>query len=186
MRVLYFLFYIIIDIISNLKNKWNNAKLCANNRTIRIDSTSIIGNSSLGNFVRIFDNVLVYNAMIDEYSYIQKDSKIYNCNIGKFCSIGSNVCIAPGIHDYTKVSTHPSFVFKSCPLPITFAHNDKIVSNKRVIIGNDVWIGEGAIILDGVTIGNGAIIGAGAIVTKDVLPYSIMVGIPAKLLKGGF
>jgi len=102
--------------------------------------------------------------------------------IGKFCSFGSGVMIISTNHDPSKVTTHP-FLFKS-NFGIVKEDFRKI---NNVIIGNDVWVGNNAIILPSVTtIGDGAVIGAGAVVTKDVPPYTIVGGVPAKSIKRRF
>ncbi len=103
-----------------------------------------------------------------------------------FCSIASNVTIGPGIHKMDGISTHPSFYTFNTPLPKRFVISDLFLNSKRVSIGHDVWIGEKVIILDGLKIGTGAIIAAGAVVTKDVEPYAIVGGVPAKILKYRF
>jgi acetyltransferase-like isoleucine patch superfamily enzyme len=92
-----------------------------------------------------------------------------------------------GIHPSRDfVSTHPIFFSTKKQVGITFADKDYFQEEKGIKIGNDVWIGANVIILDGVTIGDGAIIGAGAVVTKDVPPYSIYGGVPAKLIRYRF
>lgn len=151
-----------------------------------IASTSKINNSILCEHVVLFDNVILDNCFIGSHSYIQKNSSVFNSTIGKFCSIASNVTIAPGFHSIFGVSTHPAFYLKNTPLSVTFADKDYYESKKNVIIGNDVWIGINAIILDGVSIGTGSIIAAGAVVVKDVAPYSIVGGVPAKHIKYRF
>lgn len=104
----------------------------------------------------------------------------------RFCSIAPNVTIAPGMRDMNRVTTHPSFYFFTSSIPRIFVNHDKYPVFKRVNIGHDVWIGEKVIILDGVNIGNGAVIAAGAVVTKDVKPYSVVGGVPARHIKYRF
>jgi len=108
-----------------------------------------------------------------------------NCTIGKYCSLGPYSMIEPGQHPTNFLSTS-SFQY----LPALYLlDSDNIVkfdSNKPCIIGNDVWIGANAIIQDGITISHGAIIGSNAVVTKDVPPYAIVAGIPAKIIKYRF
>ncbi|MFC2097905.1 CatB-related O-acetyltransferase, partial [Bacteroidota bacterium] len=84
------------------------------------------------------------------------------------------------------VSTHPAFYSKQKQARITFAEKQYFEEYEKILIENDVWLGANVIIVDGVKIGNGAMIGAGAVVTKDVPPYAIMGGVPAKIIKYRF
>jgi acetyltransferase-like isoleucine patch superfamily enzyme len=156
------------------------------NSTCRIDITSTINDCRLGRYVVIFDSVNLSRTYIDDYTYIQSSSRIFNCTIGKFCSIAAGVTIAPGMHDLRCVTTHPALLQKSTPLPVVFSNRDNQITHKCVTIGNDVWIGENAVILDGVSIGNGAVIAAGAVVIRDVVPFEVVGGVPAKHLKFRF
>ncbi len=109
-------------------------------------------------------------------------------SIGNYCSIADEVAIFVGRFGIHKTSTLTTF-----PLGMSLEGHDlkalggynsqKLPENLDVVIGNDVWIGYRAIIMAGVTIGTGAVIGAGAIVTRDVAPYSVVVGSPAKHIK---
>jgi acetyltransferase-like isoleucine patch superfamily enzyme len=104
--------------------------------------------------------------------------------IGKYCSIARNVrIVAGGIHPVDWVSTYP---FRAkFDLPGKF--EDGIPASKgNIVIGNDVWLGAKVTILSGVTIGDGAVIGAGSLVNKDVPPYAIVGGLPAKLIRYRF
>lgn len=170
----------------SLKRLYKISILSNSNSTCRFDNTCQIDSCEFGEHVVVFDNTKLFAVKMGSYSYIQAGSRIFNCEIGRFCSIASGVTIAPGIHDMGKVSTHPIFVHKSTPLPKVYAKMDSILTYKRVQIGNDVWIGEKVVILDGVTIGNGAVIAAGAVVVKDVEPYSVVGGIPARHIKYRF
>jgi acetyltransferase-like isoleucine patch superfamily enzyme len=146
-----------------------------------IDENSIVeNNTSIGRDVKII------NSYINEFSYIASGAKIVNATIGKFCSIAQDVKIGLGAHPINFVSTSPIFYSKLNALGIKWVDENRFQEFKKVIIENDVWIGANAIILDGVKIENGAIIGAGAIVTKDVPPYAIVVGSPAKIIKFRF
>lgn len=106
-----------------------------------------------------------------------------NLEIGSFCSISTNVTILVGGNHRTDwVTTFPFSVLWEGYQSIT-GHP---ATNGDVIIENDVWIGTGTTILSGVIIGNGAVIGAGSVVTKDVAPYTIVAGNPARLIKKRF
>lgn len=117
------------------------------------------------------------------YSYMNSGFVRTYTVIGRFCSIGRNVTLGSGIHDPDVLSTSPFFMKNSKPSPMKWANKEKKI---RVLIGNDVWIGDNAYVMSGVTVGNGAVIAAGACVTKDVPPYSIVAGIPARHLKWRF
>jgi acetyltransferase-like isoleucine patch superfamily enzyme len=143
-------------------------------------------NSVLDGFNVLFQDVILVDSTLGEHTYIQKGSTICHAKIGKFCSIAANVTIGPGIHKIDSVSTHPAFYLKDTPLLKVFVKEDLFVPFKLTTIGHDVWIGINAVLIDGVTIGTGAIIASGAVVTKDVPPYAIVGGVPAKVLRFRF
>lgn len=101
--------------------------------------------------------------------------------IGNFCSIARDVSIQEYFHDYSRLTTY--YIGRN-----VFGEDvkDEVVSKGPIIIGNDVWIGTGVQIMSGVTIGDGAVIAANSTVTHDVLPYSVIGGVPAKLIKYRF
>ncbi len=148
------------------------------------DRNVVISNNCLfSDYVCIFKNTILNNSKIGRFTYIN-GANCNNADIGAFCSIAPNVVIGSGCHPTNFLSTNPVF-FSSGILTYSF-NNIHYPEHKRTKIGNDVWIGYGAFISDGITIGNGAIIGAGAVVTKDVPAYSIVGGVPAKLIKMRF
>jgi acetyltransferase-like isoleucine patch superfamily enzyme len=136
--------------------------------------------SSLGH-----DAVLI-NSRLGRYSYISKGARVANADIGPFCSIGIDAVIAPGFHPINGVSTHPIFFSAGGQAATVWRGTTIAEENDRVQIGPDVWVGTRAVILDGVRVGVGAIIGAGAVVTKDVSPYAVVGGAPAKKIKERF
>lgn len=141
------------------------------------------------------DKSSIISCNIGYASYLSSYCTIINTDVGKYCSIASNVKIISGNHptnDY--VSTHPllysarkyagiQYVSKSSFKEYTYVLNTK---NRFCVIGNDVWIGTSSMIMSGVTIGNGAIIAAGSIITKDIEPYAIVAGVPAKIVRYRF
>ncbi|WP_426668526.1 DapH/DapD/GlmU-related protein [Mucilaginibacter sp. McL0603] len=90
------------------------------------------------------------------------------------------------MHKLDGASTHPAFYLRNTPLLKKYSNQDEFTTAKQTLIGHDVWIGENAIVLDGVNIGTGAVVAAGAVVTKDVAPYTIVGGVPAKIIKTRF
>ncbi len=166
-----------ISSLSKLQKKYSNCEFY---------SGSKISNSVFGNYNVVFNDVLMDSCTVGDHTYIQKKATIFNADIGKFCSIASGVSIGPGIHKMDGVSTHPVFFLKNTPLKKVYSNKDLFESSKVTTIGNDVWIGERAILIDGITVGTGAIIAAGSVVTKDVEPYSVVGGVPAKHIKYRF
>jgi acetyltransferase-like isoleucine patch superfamily enzyme len=137
--------------------------------------------STLGDYTVLFENVSIINSKINSYSYVQSNSVICNCFIGKFTSIGSSVYIGLASHPISYVSTSPVFYDNKQPLPFFFVKKSTLTEFPKVTtIGNDVWIGNNVLIKEGVNIGSGSIIGAGSIVTKDIEPYSIAFGNPCR------
>lgn len=139
-------------------------------------------NTEIGRYCHFAHHCEVKNSHIGDRSSIGRYTKIENSNIGKYCSISWNVTIGAPTHDIERITTN-AFTYRKLFGLVT---QDKNIQQKRTEIGNDVWIGCHAIIIAGVHIGNGAVIGAGAVVTKDVAPYTIVAGVPAKCIKYRF
>ncbi|MFK7813539.1 MAG: CatB-related O-acetyltransferase [Maribacter sp.] len=147
---------------------------------------SIRRNSTISSLAKVYAFSKVSNSKIDDFSYVSFSCTINGCEIGKFCSIASGVKIGLGNHPINFISTSPLFYAPTNPLRYKLANQLTFEENDQVQIGHDVWIGTNTVILDGITIGNGSIIGANSIVTKDVPPYSIVGGVPAKEIKKRF
>lgn len=128
----------------------------------------------------------VYGSSIGRYSYLGYDCEVINAEIGSFCSIASGIHIGLAEHPTSWVSTSPVFQkVKNSSITRKFAQIP-LPSATRTVIGHDVWIGTNAIIKKGVHIGVGAVIASGAVVTKDVEPYAIMGGCPARVIRYRF
>ena len=129
---------------------------------------------------------VLINSSLGRFSYAT-DARIINCKIGRFTSIGIETMAGGlGRHPTDFPSTSPVFYSTLGQAGATFVDRNYYNELPPVTIGNDVWIGARAIILDGVTIGDGAIVAAGAVVTRDVEPYTIVGGIPAKVIRRRF
>lgn len=120
-----------------------------------------------------------------KYSYMGPRVSASNVEIGSFCSIASYSAIGGGRHPLDMVSSSPVFLRGRNIFDKNFAEHSYEEAPKT-ILGNDVWIGEKAFISAGVTIGNGAVVGAHSVVTKDVAPYEIVAGAPARHIRFRF
>lgn len=116
-------------------------------------------------------------------SYIGRFSNLPRIKVGKYCSIGCHVWAVIGDHPINHLTTHP----------MTYIDFDRGLKSEKYVddfyhieVGNDVWIGDNVTIMNGIKIGTGAVIGAGTVVTKDVAPYSIVVGVPGKEMRKRF
>jgi acetyltransferase-like isoleucine patch superfamily enzyme len=164
------------------KLEWKNR-----DKNLKIGYLSYAKNSSFGRYNTLQDNVSLVKVDLGDFTYISFRTAIGNAKIGKFCSIGPDCKIGLGMHpssDY--VSTHPTFFSTSKRAQMSFADRDYFEETKEIKIGNDVWLGANVIVMDGVSIADGVIIAAGSVVVKDIPPYTIVGGVPAKIIKYRF
>ncbi len=143
--------------------------------------------STLGRHTVLFSGVRLVEAQVSDYSYVQVRTQIFNAEIGPYCSIAPEVVIGLIDHPTHFISSSPVFYDNSQPLPHAFVDVPLAAAHlPRTVVGADVWIGQRAMIKAGVRIGVGAVIGAGALITRDVPPYSMVVGTPAHVLRRRF
>lgn len=143
-------------------------------------------NSKICKTSKIYPFTKIVNSKIDSFSYVSYFSHLQNVTVGKYCSIAKRVSVGLGFHPTNFISSSPIFYSPKNPLFKSIVKDKKFEDIKPSFIGNDVWIGANTVILDGVRIGHGSIIGANSVVTKDVEPYSIVGGVPAKLIRKRF
>ena len=164
-------------ILGLLKNLFNPAVSLFS----KIDNLSVVSRKA-----KVYGKTQVTNSSIGDYSYVGRNSRVIHADVGKFCSISGSVRLGMATHTLDKLSTSPIFTeeYNSTRHKWTDIQTDNPF--KRVIVGNDVWIGTGVMVMGGVSIGDGAVIGAGAVVTKDVPPYAVVGGVPAKVIRHRF
>ena len=155
---------------------------CDYGQNITIGEYSYLRDSVLGDYVQINRRNILDNAEIGTGTYTGANTVLKQVVVGKYCSISWNVSATGNLHNYRELASHPLSRLKS----FGFVDENISLEYSRISIGNDVWIGANAVILPGLNIGDGAVIGAGAVVTKDVPPYSIVVGNPGKVIKYRF
>ena len=148
---------------------------------VTIAKSAKVTNSHLKQYSRLKEYSELHNSTLGEYSYISQYSIVNKSEIGKFCSIAHGCYIGLWEHN-TQVTTHSFYLYEHSG---NFVKGYKNYNKDNIVttLGSDVWVGANAVILKGINVGDGAIIGASAVVTKDVPPYAIVVGNPAKIIK---
>lgn len=151
-------------------------------------SASVSADTVLGKYTEVAERCRISEAEIGDYSYIMQDGSIWCATIGKFVNMAASVRINATNHPTWRATLH-HFTYRAASYWPDAEDEQGFFEwrrDNRVTIGHDVWIGHGATVLPGVTVGNGAVIGAGAVVSKDVAPYTIVGGVPAKLIRERF
>lgn len=133
--------------------------------------------------VRVLNTSLIGVSYFGFGSYINSGFIRSYVEIGRYCSIGRNVSVGLGNHNHQGLTTSPFFEQNNSGSKLPLAQENP---KRRVLIGNDVWIGDSVLITSGVKIGDGAVVAAGSVVTKDVTPYMIVGGVPAKPIRERF
>lgn len=165
---------------------WAYWGLMNRRRTHMVEAWNVSPSARIGRCVIIRPGVEIYgDVTIGDYSYVSGPrSFVESARIGKFCSIARQTVLGVSNHDINAVTTHP--------FPLSPEYGGLVATRKTQaqcaapVIGHDVWIGINSVILRGVTIGNGAVIAANSVVTRDVPPYAIVGGAPARVLRFRF
>lgn len=148
----------------------------------KISLGSTLNQCALEQGVVVADRASVTTSTIGKYSSIGRNTKVSHSEIGRFCAISWDCTINAIFHPLDRLSVH---AFPYVPSAGGFV-SERNQSYQIVAIGHDVWIGAQVIIMPGVKIGHGAVIGAGSVVTRDVEPYEVVCGNPARHLKWRF
>jgi phosphonate metabolism protein (transferase hexapeptide repeat family) len=154
----------------------------------RIDPTAHVRNCTMGIYTSVGPHTSMNESSFGDYSYVVQHCSIVWADIGKFCSIAASTRINPGNHPMWRAALH-HFTYRSKSYGFNVDDDAEFFDWRkahRVVLGDDVWIGHASTILPGVKIGTGAGIGAGAVVSKDVPPFAIVGGVPAKIIRFRF
>lgn len=173
---------------------WTHRKFKSSDKTLKIRSGAYVLPGSSFEGKNVVNKGTTFKGDMGYGSYIGGNCR-FNGKIGRYCSLGNSINTVASTHpSETFVSTSPMFFSLQKQNGYTYVNKqkfDEIIyadteKKYHVIIGNDVWIGNDVTILGGVKIGDGAIVATGAVVTKDVLPYTVVGGVPAKEIKKRF
>lgn len=153
-----------------------------------VHETAHIHDCSLGRYTEVGERSRMSEATLGDYSYIGVDCEVWCAEIGRFSNIASHVSINATNHPTWRPTLH-HFTYRAGDYWPDAENEPEFFEwrrSNRVVIGHDTWLGHGSTILPGVTIGNSAVVGAGAVVSRDVAPYTIVGGVPARLIRERF
>ncbi len=147
-----------------------------------------ISDTTFGRYCEVARGTRLVNVEMGDYSYTDRYADIANATIGKFSNIAAFARIGATDHPMEKASLH-HFHYRSqnyWPNAEPDAEWFALRASRRARIGHDTWIGGGAFVKPGVTLGHGSVVGSGAVVTRDVGPYTIVAGNPARPIRSRF
>lgn len=180
-------FLLVTSLLKPIKSKVINIGYICKFESLRLGRSVRLRAVNFEPHVTVGDGCSIEDCSVGELSYFSANCSFFRTNIGRYVCIGPNVRCGLGTHPSRDfVSIHPAFYSTARQAQITYVSATRFQESAPVCIGNDVWIGANAILMDGVSVGDGAIIAAGAVVTKNVEPYAIAAGVPAKIIRKRF
>lgn len=153
-----------------------------------IHPSAEVTQSTLGRWTEVSERTRISESSLGDYSYVMQDCSLWCTTVGKFSNIAANVRCNATNHPTWRPTLH-HFTYRASDYWEDASHETEFFEWRRsnaVSIGHDTWLGHGSTVLPGVTVGDGAAVGSGAVVTKDVAPYTIVAGVPAKPLRERF
>jgi acetyltransferase-like isoleucine patch superfamily enzyme len=162
-------------------------KISNRGKQLSLGYMSRVYDSKFGKHNTVHEYTIFSHSSIDDCSYIGPRCTLGYVSIGRYSCVGPETMIGLGVHpSNTMISIHPAFFSNQAQAGFTFVKSQLFEEFKPTTIGNDVWIGARVVIIGGIDVGDGAVIGAGSIVTRDVAPYSIVAGNPARVIGSRF
>jgi len=156
--------------------------------TPSVHASAQLEHVELGRYTAVAERCQISESQLGDYSYAMRECEIWSARIGKFANIASHVRINATNHPTWRATQH-HFTYRAGDY-FDDADNEQAFFDWRrehsVKVGHDVWIGHGATLLPGVTVGDGAVIGSGAVVSRDVAPFLIVGGVPARPIRERF
>jgi phosphonate metabolism protein (transferase hexapeptide repeat family) len=153
-----------------------------------VHETADVQASTLGRYTEIAERCRVQETILGDYSYMMQDCAAWCVTIGKFSNIAASVRMNATNHPTWRATLH-HFTYRASDYWPDAEHETEFFAERRarrVTIGHDTWLGHGSTVLPGVTVGDGSVVGAGAVVSKDVAPYTIVGGVPARPIRERF
>ena len=153
-----------------------------------VHPAAVVTDSRLGAYTEISEGCRISETIVGDYSYLMENCQSWCVEIGKFSNIAASVRLNATHHPMNRATLH-HFTYRASDYWDDAEHEEDFFAARRarkVTIGHDTWLGHGSTVLPGVTVGDGAVIGAGAVVSRDVAPYSIVAGVPARPLRERF